>query len=200
MSSHSPLRRTSVRCGSITLKAWSWKVAALRSICSGSSIGRSADWPGRIADAGGVVADDQDDDVAGVLELAQLLEHDHVAEVDVGGRRVDPELHPQRPSLAGRAARACAPARPPAASRRRSGTGRRQSQRRPRADLWASGPMLNSRLARADAQPPSPPLPVAATPSARPAGPPGHGPTCRTNRARDPHAARDAPARATDLR
>ncbi len=33
----------------------------------------------------------------GVLELAQLAEHDRVAEVDVGGGRVDPELHPQRP-------------------------------------------------------------------------------------------------------
>jgi hypothetical protein len=35
--------------------------------------------------------------VAEVLELAQLLEHDGVPEVDVGGRRVHPELHPQRP-------------------------------------------------------------------------------------------------------
>ncbi len=31
-----------------------------------------------------------------ILELAQLLEDDGVAEVDVGGRRVDPELDPQR--------------------------------------------------------------------------------------------------------
>ena len=34
-----------------------------------------------------------------VLELAQLLEHDRVAEVDVGGGRVEPELDPQRPAL-----------------------------------------------------------------------------------------------------
>ena len=34
--------------------------------------------------------------MAPVLELAQLVEDDGVAEVDVGGRRVDPELDPQR--------------------------------------------------------------------------------------------------------
>ena len=33
--------------------------------------------------------------MAGLLELAQLLEHDGVAEVDVGGGRVDAELDPQ---------------------------------------------------------------------------------------------------------
>ena len=33
-----------------------------------------------------------------LLELAQLLEHDGVAEVDVGRGRVDPELDPQRPA------------------------------------------------------------------------------------------------------
>ena len=32
-----------------------------------------------------------------VLKGAQLVQHDHVAEVDVGGGRVDPQLHPQRP-------------------------------------------------------------------------------------------------------
>jgi hypothetical protein len=52
----------------------------------------------RIADPGRVVADDQDRDVAGGLELPQLLEHDHVAEVDVGGGRVDAELDAQRPA------------------------------------------------------------------------------------------------------
>jgi hypothetical protein len=49
--------------------------------------------------ARGVVADDQDDGVPEVLELAQLLEHDRVPEVNVGGGRVEPELHPQRPAL-----------------------------------------------------------------------------------------------------
>ena len=34
-----------------------------------------------------------------VLELAQLLEHDRVAEVDVGGGRVEAELDPQRPAF-----------------------------------------------------------------------------------------------------
>ena len=44
--------------------------------------------------------------MARVLELAQLLQHDGVAEMDVGGGRVEPELDPQRaafgePSLEG---------------------------------------------------------------------------------------------------
>ena len=43
-----------------------------------------------------------------VLELAQLLEHDGEAEVDVGRRRVDPELDPQRTARA----RACASSSP----------------------------------------------------------------------------------------
>jgi hypothetical protein len=38
--------------------------------------------------------------VAQILELAQLLQHDGVAEVDVGGRRVQAELDAQLPSLA----------------------------------------------------------------------------------------------------
>jgi len=52
--------------------------------------------PGRVTDPGGEVADDQDDLVPGVLEFAQLRQHDRVAEVDVGGGRVDPQLHAQR--------------------------------------------------------------------------------------------------------
>ena len=32
----------------------------------------------------------------GVLEVAQLAQHDRVAEVDVGRRRIDAELHAQR--------------------------------------------------------------------------------------------------------
>ena len=35
--------------------------------------------------------------MAGVLELAQLAQDDDVAEVDVGRRRVDPQLYAQRP-------------------------------------------------------------------------------------------------------
>jgi hypothetical protein len=49
-----------------------------------------------IAHAGGVVADDQHDDVPAVLELAQLAQDDRMAEVDVGRRRVQPELDAQR--------------------------------------------------------------------------------------------------------
>ena len=56
--------------------------------------GRGA--PRRVADAGRPVADDEHRQVAGVLELAQLAEHDRVAQVDVGRGRVDPELDAQR--------------------------------------------------------------------------------------------------------
>ena len=38
--------------------------------------------------------------MAGVLELAQLVEHHRVPEVDVGRRRVDPELDAERAALA----------------------------------------------------------------------------------------------------
>ena len=38
--------------------------------------------------------------MAGVLELAQLVEDDRVAEMDVGSRGVDAELDAQRPALA----------------------------------------------------------------------------------------------------
>ena len=37
--------------------------------------------------------------MAGVLERAQLRQHDAVAEVDVGAGRVDAELEPQRAPL-----------------------------------------------------------------------------------------------------
>ncbi|MFU0842271.1 MAG: hypothetical protein ACFWTZ_06680 [Burkholderia sp.] len=48
-----------------------------------------------IADAGGEVAHEEDDRVAEVLELAQLVEHHGVAEMDVGSRRVEAELAAQ---------------------------------------------------------------------------------------------------------
>ena len=99
MSSHSLLNRTSVRSRSRTLNAWSWKVAALASICSGESTGPLGGAAARVADPGGEVADDQYDGVPGLLELGQLREHDAVAEVDVGRGRVDAELDPQRPAL-----------------------------------------------------------------------------------------------------
>jgi hypothetical protein len=50
----------------------------------------------RVAHARGVVADDQHDRVAGVLELPQLLEHDRVPEMQVGRGRVQAELGAQR--------------------------------------------------------------------------------------------------------
>ena len=53
-----------------------------------------------VADTRRVVADDEHRDVAGVLELAQLVEDDGVAEVDVRGRGVHAELDAQRTPLA----------------------------------------------------------------------------------------------------
>ena len=47
-----------------------------------------------VTDASGEVADDEHDDVAGVLELPQFLQHDGVTQVDVGRGGVDAELHP----------------------------------------------------------------------------------------------------------
>ena len=63
----------------------------------------------RVADPGGEVPDDEHRDVAEVLELAQLAQHDREPEMDVGRGRVDAELHPQRP--AGLELRVAAPAR-----------------------------------------------------------------------------------------
>jgi hypothetical protein len=54
--------------------------------------------PARIADPGGVVADDQHDSVAEVLKLAQLLQDDRVTNVDIGRGRVHAELDAQRPA------------------------------------------------------------------------------------------------------
>ena len=51
---------------------------------------------GGIPDAGGEVPDDEHRLVAEELELAQLLHHHGVAEMDVWRGRVDPEFHPQR--------------------------------------------------------------------------------------------------------
>ena len=56
--------------------------------------------PARVADARREVADDEDDLVAEVLELAELLQDDRVAEVDVRRRRVEAELHAQLAALA----------------------------------------------------------------------------------------------------
>ena len=50
---------------------------------------------GGVADTGGVVADDEHGLVAELLELAELLEDDHVAEGQVRAGGVDAELHAQ---------------------------------------------------------------------------------------------------------
>ena len=115
MSSHSPLRRTS---SSARVEVEDPHRLLLEGRGVGVDLGfaehraqRRA--PRGVADAGRVVADDQHDAVPGVLELAQLAQHDRMAEVDVGRRRVDPELDAQRPALgrgAARASRARAPA------------------------------------------------------------------------------------------
>ena len=98
MSSHSLLRRSSSRVGIVVEHLE-------RLLLVGAGVGldlldaqhraqlRAA---ARVADARGEVADDQHDEVAGVLEVAQLAQHDGVAEVDVGRRRVDAELDAQR--------------------------------------------------------------------------------------------------------
>ena len=52
-----------------------------------------------IADQAGKIADDQHGFVAQVLELPQLLQHDGVADVEIGGRGVEPQLDAQRPPL-----------------------------------------------------------------------------------------------------
>ena len=99
MSSHSPLRRTSVRVAVEHLEGLLLVgLGVARRSRSASSCGRVVERPLRVADARGVVADDQHDRVAEVLELAQLAQHDGVAEVDVRRGRVDAELDPQRPA------------------------------------------------------------------------------------------------------
>ena len=102
--------------------------------------------PRGVAHARGVVADDQHHPVAGVLELAQLAQHDRVAEVDVGRRRVDPELDPQRPALRARALAACSASAP---SGRLSTALRGRALRRPRRPRqWRSAWAANARLSR----------------------------------------------------
>jgi hypothetical protein len=51
---------------------------------------------GGVADAGGEVADEEDDLVAELLELPQLVDDDGVAEVEVGRGRIAAELDDER--------------------------------------------------------------------------------------------------------
>ncbi len=50
---------------------------------------------GGVAHLGREIAQDQHGGVPQVLELAELPEHDGEAEMDVGGRGIDPQLHPE---------------------------------------------------------------------------------------------------------
>ncbi len=52
---------------------------------------------GGVADHRGEVADDEDDRVPEVLELPHLLHQHGVAEVQIGARRVEAGLDPERP-------------------------------------------------------------------------------------------------------
>jgi hypothetical protein len=52
--------------------------------------------PRGVADQGGEVADQEDHLVPQVLQLAHLVEHHRVADVDVGRRGVQPQLDAQR--------------------------------------------------------------------------------------------------------
>ena len=67
---------------------------------------------GGIADAGGVIADDEHGLVAQFLELANDLQRHGMAERDVGGGRVHAELDPQRLAGLGAACRAFGGGRP----------------------------------------------------------------------------------------
>jgi len=51
--------------------------------------------PSGIADAGGIIADDDDGEVASVLELADFGEDESVAEVEVGGGGIETEFDPE---------------------------------------------------------------------------------------------------------
>jgi len=52
--------------------------------------------PGRVADQAGEVADQKDHLMPQVLQLAHLVQHHGVTQVDVGRRRVQPQLDAQR--------------------------------------------------------------------------------------------------------
>ena len=52
----------------------------------------------RVADHGGEIADDEDCFVAEVLELTELAQQKHVAEMEIGACRVDSQLDSERPA------------------------------------------------------------------------------------------------------
>jgi hypothetical protein len=51
--------------------------------------------PRRIADHRGEIADQEDHGVPEVLQLAHLVQHHRMAQVQVGRRRIQPQLDPQ---------------------------------------------------------------------------------------------------------
>ena len=106
---------------SSTLPSWALYVSALRAdLVPGERLARLRA-AGGIADHPGEVADDDDDLVAEVLEVAQLLEHDRVSQVQVGRGRVEAQLDLERRRRSGGSARASRAARPRRRSRRRPG-------------------------------------------------------------------------------
>ncbi len=52
--------------------------------------------PARVANHSSKISDDQNGLMSEVLKLPQLPQHNRVAEMNVGGGRVDPELDTQR--------------------------------------------------------------------------------------------------------
>ena len=97
-ASHSLLRRTSVRSGIEDLeRLLDVRLGVPVDLLVGEDrpLGRAAR---RIADPRRVVADDEDADVALVLEGAHALERNPAADVDVRRRDVDAELDAQRPT------------------------------------------------------------------------------------------------------
>ena len=56
--------------------------------------------PARVTDQRREIADDEDCVMSEILKLPELRQCDRVAEVDVGRRRIHPQLHAQRSTLA----------------------------------------------------------------------------------------------------
>ena len=88
-----------MRSGSRTAKACSLKVVGVGVDLGAVQLGAGGGAPAGVPYTRGVVAHDEHDRVAQVLELAQLAQHDRVPEVDVGCGGIDAELGAQRPPL-----------------------------------------------------------------------------------------------------
>ena len=99
MSSHSPLRRTSVCSAVEHLERLLLVGVGIPVDLVGIHLGAGRGAPARIPHARGVVAHDQNHRVSQVLELAQLAQHDRVTKVDVRRGGVHAQLHAQRAVL-----------------------------------------------------------------------------------------------------